>query len=124
MEVWHTSLRDRHPIKQRTWVGEDCVVQYLKFLDSKVHSLKFRESELCRKPMNFTDQDQLEYEQCNECPKCNSTFDKTHAKVRDHCHITGKFRSALCSRCNFRLRLRRRILPVIFHNLKIMTHIF
>ena len=118
MEVWHTSLRDRHPIKQRTWVGEDCVVQYLKFLDSKVHSLKFRESELSRKPMNFTDQDQLEYEQCNECPKCNSTFDKTHAKVRDHCHITGKFRSALCSRCNFRLRLRRRILPVIFHNLK------
>ena len=38
--------------------------------------------------------------------------------MRDHCHLTGKFRSALCQKCNFLHRLRRHNLPVIFHNLK------
>ena len=37
---------------------------------------------------------------------------------KDHCHLTGDFRGALCSACNMRLRLKRRVLPVIFHNLK------
>ena len=39
-------------------------------------------------------------------------------KVRDHCHITGKYRGPLCHRCNSRLRLKRRVLPVVFHNFK------
>ena len=38
-------------------------------------------------------------------------------KVRDHCHVTGKFRSTAHNKCNINLRLPRK-LPLIFHNLQ------
>ena len=38
-------------------------------------------------------------------------------KVRDHCHITGKFRGAAHKECNSKLRIPRKI-PIIFHNLE------
>ena len=42
-------------------------------------------------------------------------------KVRDHCHVTGKFREAVHNKCNINLRLLQislRKLPIIFHNLQ------
>ena len=38
-------------------------------------------------------------------------------KVRDHCHVTGKFRDAPHNKCNLKLRISRK-LPIIFHNLQ------
>ena len=35
----------------------------------------------------------------------------------DHCHITGKYRSAAHRDCNINLKLNHKI-PIIFHNLK------
>ena len=38
-------------------------------------------------------------------------------KVRDHCHVTGKFRGAPQWDCNINFQLTQNV-PVIFHNLK------
>ena len=38
-------------------------------------------------------------------------------KVRDHCHITGKFRGTAHFRCNASFKITKKV-PVIFHNLK------
>ncbi|KAK3804083.1 hypothetical protein RRG08_057968 [Elysia crispata] len=40
--------------------------------------------------------------------------------VRDHCHITGKYRGAAHSTCNLKLRLNPKTttIPVVFHNLR------
>lgn len=38
-------------------------------------------------------------------------------KCRDHDHVTGKYRDALCKQCNIQCRQQNKI-PVIFHNLK------
>ena len=38
-------------------------------------------------------------------------------KVKDHCHVTGKFRVAAHNKCNLKLRIPRK-LPIIFHNLQ------
>ena len=38
-------------------------------------------------------------------------------KVRDHCHVTGKFRGAAHNKCNINLQLPKK-LQIIFHNLQ------
>ena len=38
-------------------------------------------------------------------------------RVRDHCHVTGKYRASAHNVCNRSCRLTNKI-PVIFHNLR------
>ena len=64
----------------------------------------------------FAEDEQI-FQSGNKCWMCNKLFDVGDNKVRDHCHITGKYRgSAHCS-CNINLRLPIKV-PVIFHNLR------
>ena len=51
------------------------------------------------------------------CWTCDKLFDAGDNKVRDHCHITGKYRGAAYWSCNVNLKLSKKI-PVIFHNLR------
>ena len=53
----------------------------------------------------------------NSCWICDKLFDVGDDKVRDHCHITGKYRGAAHWSCNINLKLTKKI-PVIFHNLR------
>ena len=59
------------------------------------------------------------YESQHDCYACGEEFDDEDVnkrKVRDHCHYTGKYRGALHSKCNLRLK-RTRTIPVFFHNM-------
>ena len=38
-------------------------------------------------------------------------------KVRDHCHVTGKYRGSAHWSCNVNVKLTKKV-PVIFHHLK------
>ena len=68
-------------------------------------------------PMIFDDAAKKRHNAQNECYACGKPFgEKGFKKVRDHCHYTGKYRGALHSKCNLRLR-RSRTIPVFFHNL-------
>ena len=53
----------------------------------------------------------------NSCWICDKLFHVGDDKVRDHCHITGKYRGAAHWSCNINLKLSKKI-PVIFHNLR------
>ena len=52
----------------------------------------------------------------NNCWIFDKLFDVGDGKVRDHCHITGKYRGAANWSCIINLELTKKI-PVIFHNL-------
>jgi len=44
-------------------------------------------------------------------------YDKTDEIVRDHCHVTGKYRGSAHEACNLNFELTERI-PIIFRNLR------
>lgn len=96
-----------------TYRGEDAVE---KFMD---HMVKLKEKlvSILRnpKPMNLSDQESESFLKATHCCICKDQLGND--TVRDHCHVTGKFRGAAHSSCNLNLRLRERI-PVFFHNLK------
>lgn len=96
-----------------TYRGEDAVE---KFMD---HMVKLEEKlvSILRnpKPMNLSDQESESFLKATHCCICKDQLGND--TVRDHCHVTGKFRGAAHSSCNLNLRLRERI-PVFFHNLK------
>ena len=57
------------------------------------------------------------FQQINSCYICEKLIDNDDGKVRDHCHITDKFRGAADWSCNINLRLTKEV-PIIFHNLR------
>ena len=57
------------------------------------------------------------FELTNICWICSKLIKNSDDKVRDHCHITGKYRGAAHWSCNINLRITKK-LPVIFHDLK------
>ena len=56
-----------------------------------------------------------QFQSSNICWICEKLIEDE--KVRDHCHITGKFRDAAHWSCNINLQLTKKV-PVIFHNLR------
>ena len=55
------------------------------------------------------------FERSNICWICGKLIEDN--KVRDHCHITGKYRGAAHWSCNITLKTTKKV-PVIFHNLR------
>ena len=53
----------------------------------------------------------------NNCWIRDRLFDAGDDIVRDHCHITGKYRGAAYSSCNINLQLSKKI-PLMLHNLR------
>ena len=53
----------------------------------------------------------------NICWMCDKLFDAGDNKVRDHSHITGKYRGFAHWSCNINFRLTKKIC-VIFHDLR------
>ena len=58
-----------------------------------------------------------EFAAATKCHICQKYFTEYDVRVRDHCHITRKYRGAAHNKCNRSFRLTDKI-PVIFHNLK------
>ena len=114
-DVWHVGHEEKNEYK--SWVGEECVVDFLRELERKVKD-QYHNDQLTRQKMIITPQEHTDFYKSTACPKCKQAYTDKNIKVRDHDHVTGRFRGALCNKCNIKLRQKRDILPVIFHNLK------
>ena len=57
------------------------------------------------------------FQQNNSCWIRKKRIDNDKGKVRDHCHVTGKFRCAAHWNCNINFQLTKSV-AVIFHNLR------
>ena len=70
------------------------------------------------KAMRMTREDWRAYSTATICHVCDKPLEGD--SVRDHCHITGRFRGAAHNVCNLKLRLNPKTttIPVVFHNLQ------
>ena len=57
------------------------------------------------------------FQKSSSCWICKKLIDNHVEKVRDHCHVTGKFRGAGHRNCIIYFLLTKKV-PVIFHNLR------
>ena len=62
-------------------------------------------------------EDEEKIQLSNICCICNKLFNVEDDKVRDHCHITGKYRGSAHWSCNINLKLSKKV-PAMFHNLR------
>lgn len=65
----------------------------------------------------MTAEDTQKFVGAKECYLCRKPFHDQQVKVRDHDHVTGKFRGAAHQVCNLQLRRQYKI-PVFFHNFR------
>ena len=57
------------------------------------------------------------FKNSTKCRICYNTYVDDDVKVRDHCHITGKYRCSAQRDCNINVILNQKI-HIIFHNPK------
>ena len=94
--------------------GKDAAVKFIKCI--------FKEYGYCRSVMKkhfnknliMSAEENERFEMTNVCWICSKLIDDN--KVRDHCHITGKYRGAAHWSYNINLKVSKNV-PVIFHNL-------
>lgn len=65
--------------------------------------------------MIWDDNTSQEFEEAKSCHICNEVFSTNDMKVRDHCHVSGKFRGAACNKCNLNLKYPS-FIPIAIHN--------
>ena len=91
-----------------------------KFMEDMLAEVKYcREVDITHftKPIEMTDEDEKSFKRAKECHICKIPYITGDVRVRDHCHVTGKYRGSAHEDCNLNFVLTNKI-PVVFHNLK------
>ena len=57
------------------------------------------------------------FQQSSSCWICKKLIDNNEKKIRDHCHVTGKFTGAAYWDCNINFKLTKKV-PETFQNLR------
>ena len=73
--------------------------------------------EYFNKNLIITEEEEDLFQKSNNCWICKKFINNDEEKVRDHCHVTGKFRGAAHGSCNLNFQLTKKV-PAIFHNLR------
>ena len=111
-------VNDQGGSDYQDFVGEDCVENFLKSIESKCNTefLPYYKQNYFAPMVQMTWSEQLEFYKTNSCYLCKRTVKPL---VRDHCHKTGKYIGAACNKCNLSRRYSKNIqVPILFHNLK------
>ena len=92
--------------------NEDVAQIFVNMLEEDVKSIYKRFGK--PKKMLFGAKEREEFDEATECWICHGELGLD--RIRDHCHLTGKYRGAAHNKCNLQYR-RPKFIPVVFHNL-------
>ena len=102
------------PLGYHTYRGENAAEHFVQF----VRDVSIKTAQLYNKqtPMNLTKDDWRSFHHAQQCYLCEENFTSENYKVRDHCHITGRYRGAAHNTCNLGFK-NPSFVPVLLHNL-------
>ena len=111
---------DKYTKKIQLYRGEKTVY---KFMENMLEEVKYCQKAMktfFNKPLKMTKEDEEEFKKATTCHICDKKYTEKDIRVRDHCHITGKYRGSAHQDCNLKLRINPEEIkiPVIFHNLR------
>lgn len=98
----------------RAYRGRDCIAWFVK----ELHEIARRITPILQHtvPMDMSQIEEEDFQRSQRCHICEKRIDYTEIKVRDHCHLTGKYRGAAHQKCNLNYEVSKTI-PIVFHNL-------
>ena len=109
-------IDDRFNKNIEIYRGKDCANKFITRMLEEYEYCSNVMKEYFNKNLIMSAEEEEMFQSSNKCWICNKLFDLVDEKVRDHCHISGKFRGAAHFSCNANLKITKKV-PVIFHNL-------
>ena len=115
--VCHSDQKYSKPVE--IYRGEDAIEKFIVKMFEEVRSCQSVMREHFDKPLIMTPENERDFHSTS-CYICGRKYKDDDKPVRDHCHITGKYRRYAHDICNLNLRLDSKSIkiPVIFHNLQ------
>ena len=99
----------------KSYRGEDCIAWFVNELHDLAHRVKAILTTVV--PMaDLTREESEKFYSAVNCHVCEKPFTPEDTRVRDHCHLTGRYRGPAHSSCNLNYK-DSHVVPVIFHNL-------
>ena len=95
--------------------GKNAAYEFIKAIPKEFECCKKVMKKNFNKNLIMTEEDEEQFQSSNTCWICEKLIG--NEKIRDHCHITRKCRSAAHWSCNINLQLTKKV-PAIFHNLR------
>ena len=111
---------DKFSKPTKIYRGEITIHKFIKDMLDEVKYCKKIAKDHFTKPIEMTNEDKESFRSAKECHICKIPYganDNFNNIVRDHCHVTGKYRGSAHEFCNLNFQLTDKI-PVVFHNLK------
>ena len=104
----------------RIYRGENAVYKFMEKMLEEVEYCKAVIKKHFNKPLVMTEVDEQNFKTVDGCHICDEKYTDKDVCIRDHCHITGKFRGSAHQECNLKSRIKPENLkiPVIFHDLR------
>ena len=111
---------DEYSKPVQVYRGENAVYKFMENMLGEVNWCKQTMENHFNKPLKMTEEDEIKFHTSCRCHICGEHYKYKDIRVKDHCHITGKFRGSAHQDCNLKLRINpnKIKIPVFFHNLK------
>ena len=95
---------DKYSKYTRIYRGENAVYKFMEKMLEEVEYCKAVIKKCFNKPLVITEVDEQHFKTMDGCHICDEKYTDKDVRVRDHCHITGKFRGSDHQECNLKLR--------------------
>ena len=110
---------DKYSKPVQIYRGPNAVYLFMGAMLEEVKYCKKVMKKEFNKPLRMT-KDEENFQKAKKCHICEKEYTEKDIRVRDHCHVTQKYRGSAHQECNLKLRVNPEEIkiPVIFHNLR------